>query len=191
MYKGQAMYHGMKDDWLQKFDLVCTGHYHTRSTQGNVNYLGTPYEMTWSDAEDPKGFHIYDTDTRELEFIENPNTMFKKIWYNDEDAIVTDIIDQDLDQYKNTFIKVIVKNKTNPYWFDMFIERLERKEPIHLQIVEDHLNLDLEDEDDILDEAEDTLTILNKYIESMELVANKEEVSKVINDLYSEALTID
>jgi hypothetical protein len=73
----------------------------------------------------------------------------------------------------------------------MFIERLERKEPIHLQIVEDHLNLDLEDEDDILDEAEDTLTILNKYIESMELVANKEEVSKVINDLYSEALTID
>ena len=191
MYKGQAMYHGMKDDWLQKFDLVCTGHYHTRSTQGNVNYLGTPYEMTWSDAEDPKGFHIYDTDTRELEFIENPNTMFKKIWYNDEDAIVTDIIDQDLDQYQNTFIKVIVKNKTNPYWFDMFIERLERKEPIHLQIVEDHLNLDLEDEDDILDEAEDTLTILNKYIESMELVANKEEVSKVINDLYSEALTID
>ena len=138
-----------------------------------------------------KGFHIYDTDSRELEFIENPNTMFKKIWYNDEDAIVTDIIDQDLDQYQNTFIKVIVKNKTNPYWFDMFIERLERKEPIHLQIVEDHLNLDLEDEDDILDEAEDTLTILNKYIESMELVANKEEVSKVINDLYSEALTID
>tara|TARA_B100000131_G_C18014743_1_gene571983 strand:+ start:631 stop:984 length:354 start_codon:yes stop_codon:yes gene_type:complete len=116
--------------------------------------------------------------------------MFKKIWYNDKDAVVTDIIEQDMDQYSNCFIKLIIKNKTNPYWFDMFIERLERANPIHLQVVEDHLNLDLEDDDDVIAEAEDTLTILNNYITGLEIAANKEEVTKEVHDLYSEALQI-
>jgi len=191
MYKGQAIYHGMKDDWLKKFDVVCTGHYHTKSTTGNVNYLGCPYEMTWADADDQKGFHIFDLDKRELEFIHNPHTMFKKIWYNDENAVVTDIIEQDLTQYQNCFIKVIVKNKTNPYWFDMFIERLEKQNPTHLQIVEDHLNLDLEDEDEIIAEAEDTMSILRKYINALDTVADKNEVEKIVRELYSEALSIN
>ena len=191
MYKGQAIYHGMKDDWLKKFDVVCTGHYHTKSTTGNVNYLGCPYEMTWADADDQKGFHIFDLDKRELEFIHNPHTMFKKIWYNDENTVVTDIIEQDLSQYQNCFIKVIVKNKTNPYWFDMFIERLEKQNPTHLQIVEDHLNLDLEDEDEIIAEAEDTMSILRKYINALDTVADKNEVEKIVRELYSEALSIN
>ena len=181
----------MKDDWLKKFDVVCTGHYHTKSTTGNVNYLGCPYEMTWADADDQKGFHIFDLNKRELEFIHNPHTMFKKIWYNDENAVVTDIIEQDLTQYQNCFIKVIVKNKTNPYWFDMFIERLEKQNPTHLQIVEDHLNLDLEDEDEIIAEAEDTMSILKKYIEALDTIADKNEVEKIVRELYSEALSIN
>jgi DNA repair exonuclease SbcCD nuclease subunit len=192
MYRGQVIPGiGMKDDFLSKFDLVCSGHFHTKSQRGNINYLGTPYEMTWSDADDQKGFHIYDTDDRSIEFIKNPNTMFKKIWYSDEDAVITDIIEQDFSQYRNCFVKLIVKNKTNPYWFDMFIERLEKQEPIHLQVVEDHLNLDLEDEDELIQEAEDTLTILHNYVNSLDTVVNKEDVSSVIGDLYSEALTIN
>ena len=191
MYKGQSMFHGMKDNFLDKFDLVCTGHYHTKSNQGNVNYLGCPFEMTWADAEDQKGFHIYDTEKRDIEFIHNPFTQFKKIWYNDEDAVVTDIIDQDMSIYKDCYIKLIVKNKTNPYWSDMYIERLERQEPIHVQIVEDHLNLDLEDEDDIIQEAEDTLSILFKYVDALEDIADQEAVKKIVLDLHSEAIAID
>lgn len=190
MYKGQSIYHGMKDDWLKRFDVVCSGHYHTKSTQGNVNYLGCPYEMTWSDAGDTKGFHIFDTETRELEFITNPNTLFKKIWYDDKDAVVTDIIEQDMEQYANSYIKLIIKNKTNPYWFDMYIERLEKVNPIHLQVVEDHLNLDLEDEEDVIAEAEDTLTILNNYVEGLDVSADKEAITKEIHELYSEALSV-
>ena len=113
------------------------------------------------------------------------------IWYNDEDAVVTDIIDQDMSIYKDCYIKLIVKNKTNPYWFDMYIERLERQEPIHVQIVEDHLNLDLEDEDDIIQEAEDTLSILFKYVDALEDIADQEAVKKIVLDLHSEAIAID
>ena len=37
----------------------------------------------WSDYNCPKGFHIFDTDTRELERIENPLPIFKKLSYDD------------------------------------------------------------------------------------------------------------
>lgn len=190
MYKGQAIHHGMDDDWLKKFDVVCTGHYHTKSVTGNINYLGCPYEMTWSDFNDTKGFHIFDTDTRELEFIQNPYRIFHKIHYNDQDKIMEQVVNQDFDTYADSFIKVIVTEKTNPYWFDMFIEKLEKVNPIHVQVVEDHLNLDLESDDDIINEAEDTLTILTKYIDALEASVDKNKLESTIKDLYSEALSL-
>ena len=190
MYKGQAINHGMDDQWLKKFDLVCTGHYHTRSTKGNITYLGCPYEMTWSDYNDTKGFHVFDTETRELTFIKNPNTLFKKIHYNDADKVITDILEMDFEQYRNNYLKVIIQNKTNPYWFDIFIENLEKVDPIHVQVVEDHLNLDLEDDQDLIQEAEDTLTILNNYVEQLDTVADKTSVNKLVRDLYSEAMSL-
>lgn len=190
MYKGQAIHHGMDDDWLRKFDIVCTGHYHTKSVTGNINYLGCPYEMTWSDFDDTKGFHIFDTDTRELEFIENPYKMFHKIQYNDQDKIMEQIVNQDFSLYRNSFVKVIVSEKNNPYWFDMFIEKLEKNDPVHVQVVEDHLNLDLESDDDIVNEAEDTLTILSKYIDGLEASVDKGKLETTIKDLYSEALSL-
>lgn len=190
MYKGQAIHHGMSDDWLKKFDVVCTGHYHTKSTTGNVNYLGCPYEMTWSDFDDPKGFHIFDTDTRELTFIQNPYRMFHKVHYDDQEKSMEQVVNQDFSELEGTYVKVIVAEKTNPYWFDMFIEKLEKAGPIHVQVVEDHLNLDLASDDDIVNEAEDTLTILNKYIEALDVTVSKGKLESTIKDLYSEALSV-
>ena len=89
MFKGGFIDHGISDQWLKKFELVCSGHYHHKSTTGNVNYLGCPYEMTWSDYDDTKGFHILDTLTRTLEFVPNPHTLFHKVWYDDTDLDMT------------------------------------------------------------------------------------------------------
>ena len=94
------------------------------------------------------------------------------------------------EQYKDSFVKVIIKNKTNPYLFDSYIERLEKHDLVNLQIVEDHLNLDLEDTEDIINEAEDTVTILDKYVDGLEINANKDKVKTVMRELYNEALTI-
>jgi len=191
MYRGQSILHGMDDGWLKKFDIVCTGHYHTKSTTGNINYLGCPYEMTWSDYDDQKGFHIFDTETRELTFISNPFNMFYKIHYNDVEMNVTDVINLDMSMYKDKIIKVIIKNKTNPYWFDMFIEKLEKAEPLHVQVVEDHLNLNLDNDKEIIEEAQDTLTILNNYIQQLETVGDKNAVSNIMRELYAEALSLE
>lgn len=191
MYRGQSIYHGMDDKWLKKFDVVCTGHYHTKSTTGNIHYLGCPYEMTWADYDDQKGFHIFDTDTRELTFISNPYSMFYKIHYNDTDITAADVVTLDMSMYKDCFVKVIIKNKTNAYCFDMFIEKLEKAEPLHVQVVEDHLNLNLDNDNEIIEEAEDTLTILNNYIQQLETVGDKTAISNIMRELYTEALSLE
>ena len=192
MYRGSMVSHGDDPRIFDRFDLVCSGHYHHRSSAGNINYLGSHGEFTWSDYDDPRGFHILDTETRELTFIQNPYKMFKKVWYNDIDKVITDILDQDFSSYKGSIVKVIVTNKTNPYWFDLFIENLEKAGPIDMQIVEDHLNLNLENDSDIVDEAESTLSIFKKHIDQIEVPnLNKIKLEKTISELYTEALTIE
>ena len=190
MYKGSVIDHGMNSNVFSKFDLVCSGHYHHKSTKGNVNYLGCPYEITWSDYGDQKGFHIFDTETRTLEFIPNPYTMFNKIHYDDSTNQIESVTIEDLEKYRNTYIKVIVHTKNNPYWFDMFIDKLEKVDPLGIQVVEDNLYLNLEDDSDIVNEAEDTLSILKKFIDNTELNVEKKDVERFLSELYSEASSI-
>ena len=192
MYKGGFIDHGISDQWLKKFDLVCSGHYHHKSTTGNVNYLGCPYEMTWSDYDDVKGFHILDTLTRTLEFVPNPNTLFHKIWYDDTDLDMAGLLQQTekFEDFYGKSVKVIIKTKDNPTLFDMYIEKLEKVDPLHIQVVQDHLHLDMEDDEDIIDEAEDTLTILNTYVDNLEIKNDRVDLQQLLRSLYDEALSI-
>lgn len=191
MYKGSVNDHGFDAKIFSKFDVVCTGHFHHKSTRDNINYLGAPYEITWSDYNDPRGFHIFDTETRTLEFIENPFKIFHKIHYDDLNKSMDEVVAIDPSQYKNTIVKVIVRNKTNPFWFDMVIEKLERAGVLDMQVVEDHFYLNLEDDQDIVNEAEDTITILNKFVDQMELNVDKKKLELLMQSLYNEALTIE
>jgi DNA repair exonuclease SbcCD nuclease subunit len=192
MYRGAVNDHGQfENSLLSKFDIVCSGHFHHKSSRGNIHYLGTPYEMSWSDYNDPRGFHIFDTGTRELEFICNPFVIFNKIHYDDADKSMDDVVDIDYAKYKGTYVKVIVRNKTNPYWFDMFVDRLEKAGTVDIQVVEDHLNLNLEDEGDIVSEAEDTLTILRKVVDSIETNVPKKDLDSFLTTLYTEAMHVE
>jgi len=160
-------------------------------TRGNINYLGSPAEYTWTDYNDPRGFHVFDTETRLLEFVENPYKMFHKFWYNDgDDAFVTTKIDYS--QFAGKIVKVIITEKNNPYWFEQFIDNIEKQNPVDVQVVEDHLNLGLEDTDEIVDEAESTIDIFKKYIQSTESKGiNKQKLENKVVELYHEALTLE
>ena len=187
MHRGQINEHGDNPKIFDKFDLVLSGHYHTRSSSGNVHYLGTPVQYTWSDYGDTKGFHILDTATRSIEFIPNPNQIFHKFFYDDLNKNMDEVLVFDPEVYKNCYVKVVVKNKTNPFWFDIVIERLEKANLADLQVVEDHFNLDLEADDDIVNEAEDTMSIINKFIDSMNINTDRKRVENIIQNLYIEA----
>lgn len=192
MYRGAVSDHGMDAKIFNKFDMVMSGHYHHKSTRGNIHYLGTPYEMTWSDYNDPKGFHIFDTDTRGLTFIANPYNMFQKWFYNDTEWEDQSVIEQqDFATAGNAYVKVVVKNKSNPYWFDLYIKQLEKAGTIDIQIVDDNLNLQLEDDQDIVDEAEDTLTILKNFAAQVSTNVDNNHLNKFLSELYEEALSVE
>lgn len=191
MHKGSVIDHGMDRNIFSKFEIACSGHYHHRSSRGNIHYLGCPYEMTWADYNDPKGFHIFDTQTRELTFVPNPYKIFHKLVYDDVSKTMDDVTELDFDQHKDTFVKVIVKNKTNPYWFDMMIDKLEKAGTIQIQVVDDNLNLNLESDESIIDEAEDTITILKNYVANLELDADKGELESLMRELYGEAMALE
>ena len=190
MFRGSISDHGMDHKLFDRFDVVCSGHYHHKSDTGNIHYLGAFAEYTWSDFDDLRGFHIFDTETRELTFIRNPYKMFQKVWYDDADRTVDEVLGADLD-VRNKMVKVIVKNKTNPYCFDLFIDKIEKSGVIDLQVVEDHLNLDEIADEDFMDSAEDTLTVCRKYISQVNFSVDNKKLERVITNLYTEALQVE
>lgn len=190
MMKGMLCDHGMKKDIFSGFEAVYSGHFHHPSEYGNIKYLGAQYEMTWTDHGGRRGFHVIDTETRELSFIQNPNRIFHKIEYDDEDMTIEDIANINTDPLKNTYIKVIVKNRTNPYLYDTFLNKLADCGAADVKSIDDTLNLESSGVDEILDETQDTKDILHSYIDSIETSIDKKKIKKVIDELYVEAINL-
>lgn len=180
MHVGSFCEHGHDSALFKKFDLVCSGHFHHKSTYQNINYLGNPFEMTWNDYNDPKGFHTFDTETRALEFVPNPYRLFRKLQYNDEIKTFAEVLDVDFAQYANTYVKVIVRAKTNPYLYDCYIQKLEEVNPIDVKPVDDHLNVALESDTEIIGQGEGTLDILTNTVRQAGIA---EEYQKPLEDL--------
>ena len=190
MMKGAINDHGLTKEIFGHFEQVYSGHFHHPSEYGNIKYLGAPYEMTWSDYQGKRGFRVLDTETRELEWILNPYQIYHKIEYDDQDMTIEDIANLNTDNIKDAYIKVIVKNRTNPYIYDLFLNRLADSGATDVKSIEDSLNLENEGVEDILDETKDTKDILHNYIESLDTKVDKELIKKVIDDLYIEAQNV-
>ena len=187
MYRGMESHEGFSAEIFDKFDLVFSGHYHHRSNNGNIYYLGNPYELTWQDYNDPRGFHLFDFSTRHLDFIENPYRMFERLEYTDKE---TEPIDLDSIDLKEKYVKLVVLEKTDFYKFDKFIQKLYNKGCHEIKIVEDFSEFEAgEINEDI--NLEDTVSVLSNYIESIETDVDKEKVKSYMRGLYTEAINIE
>lgn len=184
MYRGMECHDGLSRDMFNKYEQVWSGHYHTRSKQENITYVGTPYEMTWQDYADPKGFHTFDLETRALEFIQNNSTIFIKLEYDDSNGDPIDLREYNL---TNTFVKLVVIKKTDYYKFDKFINTLYSKGCYDIKIIEDLSEFsDGEVGEEI--NLEDTISVLSHYIDSIQTDLDKEKVKSYMKSLYVEAL---
>ena len=190
MMRGVLSDHGMDHAEFNHFEAVYSGHYHHPSHYGNVKYLGAQYEMNWSDYGVKKGFYLIDTETRDLTFIENPNKIYHKIEYDDLDLTIDEIASLDTSMLRDCFIKVMVRNRTNPYLYDMFLTRLNESGAADVKTIEDLVNLDGITVDDMMEEAKDTKDILHTYIDNVETKLDKIKIKKVIDELYLEAMNI-
>ena len=185
MMAGHFNDHGQDKAQFTKFEKVLSGHFHKKSDDGRIFYLGCQYQMTWSDYGETKGFHIFDTETREITKIDNPLSMFEKIYYNDKE---TDYTTLDLSKYNDKYIKLFVTNKTDDNMYNMFLDNLFNKINVHeLNIVEDNSDMNASVRDDILEQGEDTLTYLGNYIDQVETDVNKQKLKEFAKELYVEA----
>jgi DNA repair exonuclease SbcCD nuclease subunit len=187
MYRGMESHEGLSKELFNRFDLVFSGHYHHRSDDGHVYYLGNPYELTWQDYNDPRGFHLFDIDERSLEFIRNPHTMFSKIEYDDT---TEDPSKSDYGYLNNKYVKIIVVNKNDFYKFDKFITKVYNANPAEVKIIEDFSEFN-EGEIDSNINLEDTLDVLSTYVESVQTDLDKERVKTFMKSLYTEAVNLD
>ena len=189
MYAGHESQGGLSKKEFQKFDTVMSGHFHHKSDDGQIYYLGCPYEITWSDYNDPKGFHVFDTETRELHRIINPYKMFNKIYYDDSNE---NYEEHDVKQYRNQYVKLIVVNKKDLYGFDKFTDRLLQADCHEVKIIEDFSDLDANTvSDDIVENTEDTMTLLGKYIDDLSVNLDKTRLKNMMRSLYTEAQDLE
>jgi hypothetical protein len=190
MFKGGHRHEGSYDRRIfSRFDIVMSGHFHHKSDDGQVYYLGTPYEIYWNDWQDPKGFHVFDTETRELERIVNPYTLFEKIYYDDT---MNDYSKHDFEKYKEKYVKLIVVNKKDMFQFDVFVDKLLKADAYEVKIVEDFSELDAENvSDDIVENTQDTMTLLEMYIDELSVDLSKSRLKNKMRELYTEAQDLE
>jgi DNA repair exonuclease SbcCD nuclease subunit len=110
---------GFNTDSFSAFDLVVSGHYHMFQQRKNIIYIGSPYQTSFSEANQKHGFMILETDTLEWQFVEyNDAPKYKVIE-------VSDI--RDLNNFKidGNFVKIklltdkINKNQLRNSLFEM------------------------------------------------------------------------
>ena len=177
-----VMEHGTNIDPFAKFDRVYSGHFHTRSSQNNIHYLGSPYEMYWNDWNDTRGFHLFDTETLEHTPINNPYNIFEKVFYED-----TPFQTFDTRGFEDKIVKVIVRKKSDIGQFERFIDKIYSANVAELKIVENFDFSGWYDTDKDSYESEDTLSILNNYIEDSEVNLDKATIKKMVGEIYQEA----
>ena len=185
---GLEMHHGMDPAILKRFEAVYSGHYHHKSSKGNIHYLGSQMEFFWNDAHDPKYFHILDTETRQLTSVQNPYTMFEKIYYDDSKH---DYLDFKVSHLDGKFVKVVVINKSDSFIFDRFIDRIQNRKIQELKIAENFQEFVGDNVNDEEISLEDTQTLLNSYVDAVDTDLNKKRIKTQINELMIEAQTLE
>ena len=185
MNPGMVMDHGMDPKLFHRFKRVWSGHYHHSSKKGNIQYLGNPYQMFWNDYKDRRGFYIYDTESDRLKFVENPYEIFDKIFYDDTRV---DYNKQNVSDYKDKFIKIVIENKRDYQMFETLVDRLYNVGVHDVKVIENLLSEDCKEDIEI--SAKDTMTLLNEYIDEVEMSVDKSDLKSLMRSLYIESCNV-
>ena len=183
-HRGHVMEEGMASALFEKFERTFSGHYHTRSDNGRIFYLGNPYEMFWNDVNDPRGFTIFDTETLEHKSVDNPHRLFYNIYYED-----TPFQTFDTREYEGKIVKVIVRKKSEPKKFEKFIDKLYSSGIQDLKIVENFTFTESETFE--VEETENTINILNRYIDESEFEGDRAIIKGILQKIYSQACEVE
>ena len=188
--KGIMSHHGTETNIFSKFKHVYTGHYHTSSTKDNITYLGTPYEITWSDYNDSKFVYLFNTQNEELSKISLNERMFCYIDWDDDlssEWLSTGKIDMKT-RYniaKGCSYKVVVTDEKWDTQVDSFVRWLDKTYTSNKIIVIDLYNNFDEDVDYDSIEKYNTIDLLYKAVSDL---PRSNDLTEIVRQLYNEAL---
>jgi predicted phosphodiesterase len=174
--------HDMDPSLLENYQIIGSGHIHSKSSHGRLHFFGCPYPITWADYEEQRGFHVLDLDELTFKFIENPLTIFKKVNYDDrlpDHELFTAAEDSGVD---GCIVKLVVEHKQHPAKFDEFYDILEAQGPLSITIQQDAKTVDHDGVE--LTGTEDTLTMIRGYAEAHDIP--NERHKKMLVDLFTE-----
>lgn len=184
MSGGQKCEHGLDPKSFSNFEKVLSGHFHVPSEKGNIQYIGAPYQMDWSDHGGERGFYLIDSETKQMDFIANSFELFNVIEYDDEGANLDDLEDLDPELFENSFIRIEAKKVNNPALLNKFIEKIEGFDVADVKVKDVPVyKLPTEDEEEEMNEGvvEDLSTTISKYLEKKNY---EEKLKAAIKDKF-------
>ena len=177
-YVGHVMEDGRSSDVFHKFKKVFSGHYHTRSDNGKIYYIGNPYELYFNDVDDERGFAIFSPETLDHHYVNNPFRMHYQIYYEGGSDF---ILSQEL---TNKIVKVIVRRIDDFKHFEDYISELNKLQPLELKIIQAVQAIDVQEFETV--ESEDTISVLHRYVDEFDNDYDKSRIKGILNTLYQE-----
>lgn len=182
--RGVFVEQGYDPKHFDKFEYVLSGHYHVKSSRDNIHYLGTQYQMAFSDVWEPKGFHVFDFKDRTLSFVENTKKLFHTFDYNEDEPEKLDY-----SALKDRYVKVFVKKRTKAAAFEKYIDKFYEAGVAELAITEE---VTTNPELVAVDVHKDTLQLLHEEIDTInDKSIDKKTLAKIIDEAYNSALSKD
>ena len=164
------------------WERVLNGHFHAQSEKGNIHYVGTPYQMTWSDWSTKHGFWIFDTFDKSMTFHQNPFNYFHKIFWENG-------TNYDLDTIKDGYVKIEVREKNDFESFEKFMDKVNFNQPFEFKVIETFEEWTSDNVTDMLEMAT-TTELIEEYISDVATVHNKDFITKTMLEIYNEALEL-
>jgi len=180
---------------FSKYDLVFSGHYHTRGVKKNVNYLGSQYQFNWSDVDDKKYFHVFDSETLEVKAVANRHKLYYRFYYDDTGAEKLDNILTSAharSHVEGKYVRIVVTKKNDFYLFDQFVTHIKMLDPFDLSIIE---NFEVKDEDGKsidIKAIDDTSSLIDDYVDNVLVThLDKNKIKRLMQQLHEEANLLD
>lgn len=129
LFQGTVSTQGLSTDMFEKYHEVYSGHFHKQSQIKNIHYIGIPYQLTFMDIDDEKGFYIIDTVQQDKHFIANPQKIYiKKVINSKEDAWALDVEDK--------YVQLILSSDIPRHDLKEIVSFLSGKNPINVSVQE-------------------------------------------------------
>jgi DNA repair exonuclease SbcCD nuclease subunit len=195
MHRGQVSLDGLDPEVFNRFKMVMSGHYHHKSTKHPIEYLGAPWPMIWSDYNDARGSYLFDTETHDLTYLANPYSLFTRLLYDDagqtHDYIheLVQTVLADPSPFRESYVKVVVRTKEQPYWFDLLMDALYKVNALDVLVVDDIIVNEDDSETPAPVTDADTLTLMREYVDALSISCDRQDLTRYLDGLYHEAVT--